>query len=1288
MLLQLLLLADIFSLGTGSPFSGGGQWLRPADSVNLAALASLLEEEDARLPYLKTLSVSQCLRHRRTGIAGGGHTHWRAFAKKLKDNLGSAAGHGWRHLGGLALQHQLCRNGTHSWQDCGVSAAFCPLGILSAHLVLLLGAPSGYAMDGRLVDAATPAHRWERLGLGLGYMFWNPTGYTLLDILYSEWPIFSLLRELRWSLPRLSQAPGGRRRGRGSMDEGPPQEFLRVASLRRSAIDLHGKDAAGMMMARLLCLYRPKDIPEAPVDGCPVVEAESALAQAEALLRETADAWSLRTHLRFEAAVRSADVRLQQFLSWFQPSKANFRAPGARLATFLLIAGDVVLPRLERLQRLISRSLRARHLASGSPSSSLGAKTSTFCPAADEAAEQGALAAEATYIRDFYVQLATHHHHSRAPPPSPRYVGDEAWVVFLWGGHGVKAQKSAWMHAEAIRTLAFSVRKAEAPLQRAFLVLSVGELPAGLEQELLAEGLRVRPSAPNETLPIWNAERHRKSGVWFAERGLNPVFAQLAAWTLVEFRRVVVLDADTLVLANCDELFALGPVAFASGYEIHQEQLDISRHDGSRTYLINAGVMSLKPDLGFLAYLKAVSATTAFQARMEHYAEGLFPTFQQLMDLFLLETSNRRGFVSWDDGHFRGCASTAEAGSAGSVWAPLQELQELIPPARLGILDHCRLPLDFHFLVDFPHVFQVAHACLEILAKDLPAGTVETVPRRTLLNSTASWLRRTRQLVGALPKLIHWPGLLRKPWQRFRAVSRSPWDEHWWKMHQEMCDHSDAPCRIACASSADFKTLLGVLPRVPQAMFPGRWRAMFQIFRHGIDISRHHLKGLYVCMVGKNRKKSNNPLAEVICTLRDGRSDECDWEDDAGACGSEYGPITLSYQGLDVTLRPWDPEKCVLAAAIHNRLIHFPIRPGSVVFALGCSLRSLSHMADIVGPKGHLVNVICINDPSQTVPSDSQLVSFHRRHPNVSVISADVQAATLEKYELLLSVPDSSKYAFLMATHPRLGATSPARLLTEDAPKLCKHIFDFLECGYPALAKCLVVCHWPADTAVDVVREVVLTHIDIIQRWRPSKNIALLEEEPDSAGGIDSTETERDTDRDGDKHSSKRSKNKEETGSVPQWVFLDMPTDNIRAGSPDANLNTKLIEVVDDMKRLTSGLRTGLLAKEQLLLSPYFPSHALLLLKYAMHWDDFTRKLTKNKFPLPPGLEIEDSFREQKEPKELKEPKEPKEPRLESKAEAHRKLQHFEAPNRAPPSGSAMPVPASELPLLHAYQFV
>ncbi|CAE8599872.1 unnamed protein product [Polarella glacialis] len=454
---------------------------------------------------------------------------------------------------------------------------------------------------------------------------------------------------------------------------------------------------------------------------------------------------------------------------------------------------------------------------------------------------------------------------------------------------------------------------------------------------------------------------------------------------------------------------------------------------------------------------------------------------------------------------------------------------------------------------------------------------------------------------------------------------------------------------------------------------------MFQIFRHGIDISRHHLKGLYVCMVGKNRKKSNNPLAEVICTVRDGRSDECDWEDDAGACGSEYGPITLSYQGLDVILRPWDPEKCVLAAAIHNRLIHFPIRPGSVAFALGCSLRSLSHMADIVGPKGHIVNVICINDPSQTVPGDSQLVSFHRRHPNVSVISADVQAATLEKYELLLSVPDSSKYAFLMATHPRLGATSPARLLTEDAPKLCKHIFDFLECGYPAITKCLVVCHWPADTAVDVVREVVLTHIDILQRWRPSKNISLLEEEPDSAGGIDSTEAERDTDRDGDKHSSKRSKNKEEVGSVPQWVFLDIPTDNIRAGSPDANLHTKLIEVVDDMKRFTSGLRTGLLAKEQLLLSPYFPSHALLLLKYAMHLDDFTMNLTKNKFPLPPGLEIEDSFREQKEPKGLKEPKEPKEPRLESKAEAHRKAQHFEAPNRAPPSGSAMPVLASEV---------
>ena len=30
--------------------------------------------------------------------------------------------------------------------------------------------------------------------------------------------------------------------------------------------------------------------------------------------------------------------------------------------------------------------------------------------------------------------------------------------------------------------------------------------------------------------------------------------------------------------------------------------------------------------------------------------------------------------------------------------------QEILPPWKLSQMDHCRLPLDYHFLADFPHV--------------------------------------------------------------------------------------------------------------------------------------------------------------------------------------------------------------------------------------------------------------------------------------------------------------------------------------------------------------------------------------------------------------------------------------------------------------------------------------------------------------------------------------------------------------------------------------------------------
>lgn len=407
---------------------------------------------------------------------------------------------------------------------------------------------------------------------------------------------------------------------------------------------------------------------------------------------------------------------------------------------------------------------------------------------------------------------------------------------------------------------------------------------------------------------------------------------------------------------------------------------------------------------------------------------------------------------------------------------------------------------------------------------------------------------------------------------------------------------------------------------------------MIQVFRYGIDISRHHLKGIYVVMVGQIRKPSleseersspsTSRQAQVICTLREGPVDECeDWNDTGeGKAPSGNCPITLTYRGQKTTLRPWDPSRCPLAAAIHNQLIHFPIRPKSNVFAIHCSLQSLSHISDTLGPLGRVIGV-CSRDP-QKQPKPETVHRFLKRHPNTTLIFEDVEEATLERYERLLSLPDDSRYAFLMALHPRLGENSPARLLKEDAPKLCKRIFDFLVCTTPAHIKSLVLWPWTGDAkdkdwGEDAdqfdkvprhVQEIVMNHTNILQRWRRPR-------------------------RSGEK---KHSEGENSDSHERIWVFLDIRTDTSSGG----NLDMKL---VNELAKL------GLLAKEQLALTPWFPNHALLLLQYALHRDE-RQAISRESYKVPGSAEG-------KERRLVKEGR--------SKEKSHR-----------PPSALSMPVPS------------
>eukprot|EP00929_Paragymnodinium_shiwhaense_P117890 TRINITY_DN8935_c0_g4_i1.p1 TRINITY_DN8935_c0_g4~~TRINITY_DN8935_c0_g4_i1.p1 ORF type:complete len:1035 (+),score=249.06 TRINITY_DN8935_c0_g4_i1:179-3283(+) len=435
---------------------------------------------------------------------------------------------------------------------------------------------------------------------------------------------------------------------------------------------------------------------------------------------------------------------------------------------------------------------------------------------------------------------------------------------------------------------------------------------------------------------------------------------------------------------------------------------------------------------------------------------------------------------------------------------------------------------------------------------------------------------------------------------------------------------------------------------------------MRQIFSHGFDISRHHLRGLYTLRLGvkfSGASSGEAPRVDAICTVYHGK--DVDLEDYPAAnettkTESGFSPITFTFQGQCSTLRPWNPASCVFAAAIHLRLLHFPVKPGCTVFALDCSLRTLSHIADIVRPTGRVIAVFDRNNPN--LPSPETIQRFLKRHPFVSVILEDIQDASLERYKQLLGLPEASKYAFLMGLHPRLGANSAIRKLEVAPAKLMRRIFNFLECGDTLDVSCLICCHWPEGARVDTIRRVLLTHIDIFRRLKTpghqdvQDSSAPVDKEAGDAGAVservkmrsasasdehrvwaedqEEGESGNEAEATGEASSKKKrpsSKSKNESQSSKTWVLLDVPTDEIVQGGSGSGSDVKallgeLVQMIESMQKLASGLRTGLTAKEQLMLMPFYANRTLLVFRYSPHRDERIKKLTKRYILSPPGL--------------------------------------------------------------------
>jgi len=399
-----------------------------------------------------------------------------------------------------------------------------------------------------------------------------------------------------------------------------------------------------------------------------------------------------------------------------------------------------------------------------------------------------------------------------APPaPSARQPGvaatqdapsREAWasaVAFPSGdtGHAGDIKASAWV--DAIRVLHASVRRYENPRSRRPFILVVGdELDADRASALINDGIELRSGQPIDLPPRiahCSTLQRRAEGLRFR------------LWELVEFDRILYLDADMLVVGPLEHLFRMPAGVFASAtingtrwaYAPNVPLQDLwDPEDGADDNLgyygrlqkgppqINTGIMLISPSLEFLgAVFDVISVQTWEDAgggwldrchpaelpytRLRHVcANGVFIPMcaQGLTDAIYLALGRRLGdatFGAASEGHedadreFLGCKSPQRANG-----------QTLAQPTDEG--EHCTLDETYNFQVTLPHLaWHMPHA------QEFAAA-------------------------GKRIRVLHWPGLP-KPWTLAEG-QRTFWDRMWWEAHDEHCnsaqDRGAQPCRLQC----------------------------------------------------------------------------------------------------------------------------------------------------------------------------------------------------------------------------------------------------------------------------------------------------------------------------------------------------------------------------------------------------------------------------------------------------------------------------------------------------------
>ena len=140
-------------------------------------------------------------------------------------------------------------------------------------------------------------------------------------------------------------------------------------------------------------------------------------------------------------------------------------------------------------------------------------------------------------------------------------------------------------HNKSITRVALSLRDTHTALP-IHLLLSGERFQGAWEQGLVRRlGVKLLDASAHFRVPSWASPFHYAS------------FVKLAALSLTQFRRVILLDTDTVVLRNIDHLASAAAVhapAFAFRFKCYREPT--RKRDPLPIWEMNSGVMVLRPD--------------------------------------------------------------------------------------------------------------------------------------------------------------------------------------------------------------------------------------------------------------------------------------------------------------------------------------------------------------------------------------------------------------------------------------------------------------------------------------------------------------------------------------------------------------------------------------------------------------------------------------------------------------------------------------------------------------------